>query len=136
MSSVIGVIEFRIDRRSGLPTYLQIVEQVRQALMLGRLGVGDKLPTAREVVASTAVNPNTVLKAYRELERDGLVQGRVGAGTFVVRGLARDEIGLDSPLGVELSAWLGRARATRLARHEVEALVKALLDRTYGGGDE
>ncbi len=130
------IIEFRIDRRSGMPTYLQIVDQVRQALVLGRLGVGDKLPTAREVVASTAVNPNTVLKAYRELEREGLVQGRVGAGTFVLRGLARDETGVDSPLGAELSGWLGRARSAGLARHELEALVKALLDRTYGGGDE
>src|SRR6478672_5041855 len=119
-----------------MPTYLQIAEQVRQALMLGRLGVGDKLPTAREVVASTAVNPNTVLKAYRELEREGLVEGRVGAGTFVLRGLARDEIGAGSPLGAELTGWLDRARAAGLARHEVEALVKALLDRAYGGGDE
>lgn len=130
------MIEFRIDRRSGLPTYLQIVEQVRQALVLGRLGVGDKLPTAREVVASTAVNPNTVLKAYRELERDGLVQGRVGAGTFVLRGLARDEVGVDSPLGVELAGWMDRARSAGLARHEVEVVVKALLDNTYGGGTD
>jgi GntR family transcriptional regulator len=130
------VIEFRINRRSGMPTYLQIAEQVRQALVLGRLGVGDKLPTAREVLASTAVNPNTVLKAYRELEREGLVEGRVGAGTFVLRGLARDEIGVDSPLGAELAGWLGRARAAGLARHEAQALVKALLDKAYGGGDE
>jgi GntR family transcriptional regulator len=134
------VIEFRIDRRSGLPTYLQIVEQVRQALLLGRLRVGDKLPTAREVVASTAVNPNTVLKAYRELEHEGLVEGRVGSGTFVTRGLARDEIGIDSPLGVELAGWIGRARAAGLARHEVDALAKALLDnafdRTVGGRDD
>ncbi len=87
-------------------------------------------------MASTAINPNTVLKAYRELERDGLVQGRVGAGTFVLRGLARDEAGIDSPLGVELAGWTGRARTAGLARHEVEALIKALLDKTYGGGDE
>lgn len=130
------MIEFRIDRRSGLPTYLQIVQQVRQALMLGRLGAGDKLPTAREVVAQTAVNPNTVLKAYRELEREGLVEGRVGAGTFVLRTLARDEIGIDSPLGMELAAWVGRARSGGLARHEVEALMKASLDNGYGGEDE
>ncbi len=125
------MIEFRIDRRSGLPAYLQIVEQVRQALMLGRLEVGDKLPTAREVVASTAVNPNTVLKAYRELERDGLVEGRVGAGTFVLRGLARDEIGVDAPLGREAAQWVDRAKAAGLARHELETLVKALLDKAF-----
>lgn len=126
------MIEFRIDRRSGMPTYLQIVEQVRQALLLGRLGVGDKLPTAREVVASTAINPNTALKAYRELEREGLVEGRVGAGTFVLRGLARDEIGPHSPVGEELTGWVGRAKAAGLARHELEALVKAALDKEFG----
>lgn len=125
------MIEFRIDRRAGTPPYLQIVEQVRQALLLGRLIVGDQLPTARQVVASTAINPNTVLKAYRELERDGLVEGRVGAGTFVTRGLARDEIDLASPLGVELETWISRAHHAGLARHEMEALAKALLDRTF-----
>jgi len=128
------VIEFRIDRRAGTPAYLQIVEQTRQALLLGRLTVGDQLPTAREVVASTAINPNTVLKAYRELEREGLVQGRVGAGTFVTRGLARSEVDVDSPLGTELDRWIGRAKLGGLARHEVEALSKALLDKHFESG--
>lgn len=130
------MIEFRIDRRSGTPPYLQIVEQVRRALLLGRLVVGDQLPTARQVVASTAINPNTVLKAYRELERDGLVEGRVGSGTFVTRGLARDEVDLASPLGIELEAWIGRAHHAGLARHEMEALATALLDRTFEAGFE
>src|SRR5271165_4891194 len=78
------MISFRLDSRSVIPPYLQIVQQVRQALRMGVLDVGDKLPTVREVVAATAVNPNTVLKAYRELERDGLVEPRAGHGTFVV----------------------------------------------------
>lgn len=125
------MIEFRIDRRSGTPTYLQIVEQVRRALLLGQLTVGDQLPTARQVVASTAINPNTVLKAYRELERDNLVEGRVGAGTFVTHGLARDEVDLASPLGTALGSWVGRARRAGLARHEVEALMGALLDQAF-----
>ena len=128
------MIEFRIDRRAGTPAYLQIVEQTRQALLLGRLQVGDKLPTAREVVASTAINPNTVLKAYRELEREGLVEGRVGAGTFVTRGLARSEVDVESPLGLELDRWIGQARSGGLARHEVEALSKALLDKHFEPG--
>ena len=68
------MISFRLDGRSVVPTYLQIVQQVRQALRMGVLDVGDQLPTVREVVAAIAVNPNTVLKAYRELERDGLVE--------------------------------------------------------------
>jgi GntR family transcriptional regulator len=78
------VISFRLDSRSVVPPYLQIVQQVRQALRMGVLDVGDKLPTVREVVAATAVNPNTVLKAYRDLEREGLVEPRAGLGTFVV----------------------------------------------------
>jgi GntR family transcriptional regulator len=78
------VISFRLDGHSVVPPYLQIVQQVRQALRMGVLDVGDKLPTVREVVAATAVNPNTVLKAYRDLERDGLVEPRAGHGTFVV----------------------------------------------------
>jgi GntR family transcriptional regulator len=76
-------VEFRIERRSGVPTYLQIVHQARQALRLGTLQPGDRLPTAKAVVEATAFNPNTVLKAYRELEREGLVEPRPGLGTFV-----------------------------------------------------
>ena len=75
------MIEFELDQRSGLPTYLQLVQQVRHALRLGLLQPGDQLPTAKEVVAKLAINPNTVLKAYRELERDGLVAARPGQGT-------------------------------------------------------
>ncbi len=79
------MISFRLDGRSVVPPYLQIVQQVRQSLRMGVLDVGDKLPTVREVVAATAINPNTVLKAYRDLEREGLVEPRAGHGTFVVR---------------------------------------------------
>ena len=76
-------IDFRLDPNSGVPTYLQIVQQVEQALRLGYLGKGDQLPKVREVVASLAINPNTVLKAYRELETKGLTAGRPGQGTFI-----------------------------------------------------
>ena len=82
------MIRFHISSTSGVPTYMQIVEQVRQALRLGRLEPGDRLPTVREVAAALAVNPNTVLKAYRELEHEGLVEGRHGQGTYVVRSLS------------------------------------------------
>ncbi len=81
------MVDYRIDRRSGVATYVQIVQQTKQAIRLGLLAPGDKLPTAREVVEATAVNPNTVLKAYRELEREGLVEARRGLGTFVRRSL-------------------------------------------------
>ena len=77
------MIEFRLSERSGVPTYLQLVQQVRQAVRLGLLQPGDRLPTVKEVVGKLAINPNTVLKAYRELDHEGLVEGRRGQGTFV-----------------------------------------------------
>src|SRR5438046_4782274 len=79
-----AAIQFRLDPRSGVATYLQIVHQVRHAVRLGMLRTGDQLPTVKEVVGSLAINPNTVLKAYRELEHEGLVEGRPGLGTFVL----------------------------------------------------
>ena len=125
------MIEFRIDRRSGVSTYLQLVHQVRHALRLGLLTPGDRLPTAKEVVAATAINPNTVLKAYRELEREGLVEPRPGLGTFVRRSLAQPELASDGPLRTTLTAWVGRAHAAGLEREDVEALIKAVLDERY-----
>ena len=86
------MIEFHLDGRSRISTYMQLVQQVRQALRVGMLEPGDQLPRVREVAESLAINPNTVLKAYRELEHDGLVEGRPGQGTFVLRSLA----GLDT----------------------------------------
>lgn len=127
------MIEFRITRRAGLPAYLQIVEQTRTALEHGRLAVGDQLPTAREVVSTTGINPNTVLKAYRELERQGLVEGRVGAGTFVTGDLARLRSDLASPLAGQLRGWLDEAVAAGLTRHEVLALVNSMLDELERG---
>src|SRR3954453_5381422 len=79
----VSPIEFRLDPSSGVPTYLQLVQQVEHALRLGYLKPGDRLPTIREVVARLAVNPNTVSKAYRDLEMKGLTAGRPGRGTFI-----------------------------------------------------
>ncbi|RKE17505.1 GntR family transcriptional regulator [Streptomyces sp. TLI_171] len=128
------MIEYRLDRRGGVPTYQQIVQQTRQALRLGALQPGDRLPTAREVVERTAVNPNTVLKAYRELEREGLVEPRPGLGTFVLRSLARPETAEDGPLRAELTAWVDRARAAGLDREDIAALVAAVTDQRFGTG--
>lgn len=123
------MVEYRIDRHSGVATYVQIVQQTKQALRLGLLQAGDKLPTAREVVEATAINPNTVLKAYRELERDGLVEARRGVGTFVRRGL--NTTPADSPLRAELDAWAVRAREAALDRDDVAALFTAVLDEHF-----
>ncbi|MET7364044.1 GntR family transcriptional regulator [Streptomyces sp. NPDC005562] len=123
------MLEYRIDRRSGVATYLQIVQQTQQALRLGLLETGDKLPTAREVVEATAINPNTVLKAYRELEREGLVEARRGLGTFVRRTLGHAPA--DSPLRGELVEWAARARRAGLDRDDVAALFTAVLDEQF-----
>jgi len=128
-----AAIEYRIDRRSGVATYLQIVQQTKQALRLGLLEPGDRLPAAREVVEATAINPNTVLKAYRELEREGLVEGRRGLGTFVTRTLGGAAAAEDTPLRSELADWARRARAAGLEKDDVSALFTAVLDRTFEG---
>ncbi|MFT7841076.1 GntR family transcriptional regulator [Saccharothrix sp. BKS2] len=124
------MIEFRIDPRSGVATYQQLVNQTRHALRLGLLRPGDQLPTAKEVVAATAINPNTVLKAYRELEREGLVEARRGVGTFVSSAPPQPDA---AEIGAELADWVRRAKAQGLDREYVEALVKARLDEHYGG---
>lgn len=127
------MIEYRIDRRSGVATYLQIVQQTKQALRLGLLEPGDKLPTAREVVEATAINPNTVLKAYRELEREGLAEGRRGLGTFVrgtLGGGAADSP-LRAQLRAELATWAERARAAGLERDDLSALFDSVLTEHF-----
>jgi GntR family transcriptional regulator len=128
------VIEYRIDRRTGVATYLQIVQQTKQALRLGLLEPGDQLPTAREVVEATAINPNTVLKAYRELEREGLVEARRGLGTFVRKALGA--AATQSPFADELADWMKRARAGGLAREDVAALFSSALEREFAEGEQ
>ncbi len=129
------MVEYRIDRRSGVATYLQIVQQTKQALRMGLLEPGDRLPTAREVVEATAINPNTVLKAYRELEREGLVEARRGLGTFV-RATLGTAAPADSPLRGELDAWARRARAEGMDREDVAALFTAVLAQHFEGDEQ
>jgi GntR family transcriptional regulator len=116
------VIEFHLDGRSGVAPYMQLIQQVRQAMRLGLLAEGDQLPTVKDVVARVAINPNTVLKAYRELEYEGLVTARPGVGTFVTRTLTDDSLAAHAPLRDELRAWLARARAAGMDAESIEAL--------------
>lgn len=116
------MIEFHLDDRSGVSPYLQLVRQVRQALRLGLLREGDQLPTVKEVVAALAINPNTVLKAYRELEHEGLVAARPGVGTFVTATLADASLAAHGPLRQELRRWLAKARMAGLDEESIEAL--------------
>lgn len=122
------MISFHLDQSSGVPAYLQIVQQVRQAVSLGMLRAGDQLPTVKEAVGTLAINPNTVLKAYRELERAGVVEARRGQGTFVT--------GVDGPVGAPpdygplrsgLVEWLASARAAGLDDDAIRALIASTL---------
>ncbi len=115
-------IQFRLDRKSGVPAYRQVVDQVRQALRLGILRPGDQLPTVRDVVKQIAINPNTVHRAYRDLEAQGLTEGRPGSGTFIRRSLSKvpDEQPL---LQRQLERWMRAARAAGLGDEAITALV-------------
>jgi GntR family transcriptional regulator len=124
------VIALRLDTKSGVPPYLQIAQQVRQALVAGVLRPGDQLPTVKEVVTQLAINPNTVFKGYRELEREGLVEGRPGAGTFVLRRPPGPPPGTHATLARSLARWVERARAAGLDDRSIESLVREMLHGT------
>ena len=115
-------IAFRLDPASGVPTYLQLVHQVEQSLRLGYLKEGDRLPTVKEAVQALAINPNTVLKAYRELEHRGLAAGRPGQGTFIAGTLRRVGLAEQRALRKDLLAWLRTAEDAGLDAESMEAL--------------
>jgi GntR family transcriptional regulator len=118
------VIEFHLDSRSGVSPYLQIVQQVRHALRLGLLHEGEQLPTVKEVVALLAINPNTVLKAYKELEHSGLAAARPGIGTFVTATPSSASIAAHGPLRRDLLRWFDKARRAELDDESIEALFR------------
>jgi len=120
-------IEFRLDAASGVPTYLQLVHQVEHALRLGYLKLGDQLPKVRDVVASLAINPNTVLKAYKELETKGLTAGRPGQGTFIQATLSQVALPELTALRRSLSGWLTAADGAGLDDDSIESLLRATL---------
>jgi GntR family transcriptional regulator len=115
-------IQFRLDRTSGVPAYRQLIDQVRQALRLGILRPGDQLPTVRDVVKQVAINPNTVHRAYRDLEHQGLAEGRPGSGTFIRRSLSKvpDE---QPALLQQLEEWICSAKEVGLGDEAIAALV-------------
>jgi GntR family transcriptional regulator len=116
------MITLRIDAHSGLPPYLQIVQQVRRALRLGVLQVGDQLPTIKQVAAEVAINPNTVVKAYRELEYAGLIESRPGLGTFIVKTLEGPSLESQAVLRRSLLRWLREAGAAGLDEEGIQAI--------------
>ncbi|MBK5333404.1 MAG: GntR family transcriptional regulator [Ilumatobacteraceae bacterium] len=128
------MIEFQLDIASGVATYMQLVQQVHQALQLGMLEPGDQLPTAQQVVAKLAINPNTVLKAYRDLEREGLVRARPGMGTFIVRSLPHTDPAAQSRFLASMSEWLRAAREAGLGPDDIEAIYKTAIRNNFAEG--
>jgi DNA-binding transcriptional regulator YhcF (GntR family) len=124
------MITFRLNTHSGVPPYLQIVQQVKQALQVGILQPGDQLPTVKEVVAHVAINPNTVAKAYRELEMLGLTEGRTGSGTFVTKRPKGPSPEVQEALSDDLGSWIQKARAAGLDDEAIEALVRVALHKS------
>jgi GntR family transcriptional regulator len=120
-------IEFRLDPSSGVPTYLQLVQQVEHALRLGYLKPGDQLPKVRDVVAGLTINPNTVLKAYKELETKGLTAGRPGQGTFILVTLSQVTLPELAGLRRALLGWLASAGDSGLDEDGIAALFTSVL---------
>lgn len=129
------MIEFHLDPRSGVSPYMQIVQQVRHALRLGLLGEGDQLPTVKEVVAVLAINPNTVLKAYRDLEREGLVRPRPGLGTFVVGRLTSTDPEALARFRTSMTKLVRSARGAGLSDEEIEAIYRSAVRDAYDVGE-
>src|SRR5580698_9081574 len=124
------MITFRLSTHSGVPPYLQIVQQVKQALRMGILQQGDQLPTVKEVVTMIAINPNTVFKAYRELEMLGLVEGRTGSGTFVSGKPIGPPPKIQAELSQGLAKWIAGAKKVGLDEESIEALINSTLHNT------
>ena len=124
------MIVFYLDARSGVAPYLQLVQQVRRAILLGLLREGDQLPTVKSVVASIAINPNTVSKAYRELEHEELVVARTGVGTFIAKTLDRAVVSSQEPLRQSLVRWMNDARGVGLDDESIAAIFQECLRAT------
>jgi GntR family transcriptional regulator len=130
------MITLRLSTHSGVPPYLQIVQQVKQAIRLGILLKGDQLPTVKEVVGMVAINPNTVFKAYRELEMLGLVEGRTGSGTFVLGRPAGPPPEIQNAVANSLINWINEAKKAGLDEESIEALINSTLHNIRGENNE
>jgi GntR family transcriptional regulator len=124
---------FRVDAGSGVPIYRQLVQQVRRDVMLGRLQPGDQLPSVKGVVDSLSVNPNTVVKAFSELEHQGLVVRRQGVGTFVAASPSMMSLPVAPKLLGSLARWVDRARQDGLSPEQIRMLVEVALDEPAAG---
>lgn len=131
------MFRFRLDGSTGVPPYLQLVHQVRQSMLLGYLREGDRLPTVKEVAADLAINPNTVVKAYRQLEHEGLAAGRPGQGTFITGTMTSPSERASEVLRSSLEQWLRDAAEAGLSDEAITALIAAVRhDVGSGGGND
>ena len=122
-----------VDSRSGVPIYLQIVEQVKRSVALGVLQAGEQLPTVKQLALDLTINPNTVARAYRDLERDSVIETAPGRGSFV-RGDGAFDSARSAAADVArdaLSVALREAKAVGLSRAEVRKLADASIDRWF-----
>ena len=125
-----------VDPRSGVPIYLQVIEQIKRSVALGILQAGEQLPTVKQLALDLTINPNTVAKAYRELERDGVIETAAGRGSFVrgngsvewtkaaAKDVARDVI----------EAAVREAKSVGLSADEIRSLSSAAIDRWFQEG--
>ena len=124
-------IRFRLNSGGGVAPYRQLVEQVREALVAGRLKPGDQLPPVREVVTQITINPNTVHRAYRELEHLGLTEAQWGLGTFVTAVPKAGDVPENwSSLADKLTAWVRGARSAGLSDDGILNMVEKTLSKS------
>jgi GntR family transcriptional regulator len=119
--------EFRLDLHSGVPVYRQIIDQVMGGIAAGVLASGDQIPTVRQVAVDLSINPNTVARAYRELEIRGVLETQQGTGTFVSqKKVKRDEVERERQLNQLVGEFVSRAGS---AGFTIQELLEQLQDR-------
>ena len=126
-----------VDPRSGVPIYLQVIEQVKRSVAIGVLGAGEQLPTVKQLALDLTINPNTVAKAYRELERDGVIETSPGRGSFVKSSngvtdttkAAATDVARDA-----IDAAVREAKSIGLAADDIRTLANAAIDRWFREG--
>jgi GntR family transcriptional regulator len=122
-----------VDPRSGVPIYLQIIEQVKRSVALGVLQAGEQLPTVKQLAIDLTVNPNTVARAYRELEREDVIETSPGRGSFVRSNGLADSPKVAADIGADaLDVALREAKSVGLRRNEIREIFEAALARWFG----
>jgi GntR family transcriptional regulator len=121
-----------VDARSGVPIYLQIIEQIKRSVALGVLQAGEQLPTVKQLALDLTINPNTVAKAYRDLEREQVIETAAGRGSFVRSGSENEAKAAIGDLAqVAIDAAVREAKSLGLSRSDVHDLIDRVIDRWF-----